>query len=394
MHKKAEKPYAKDFAGLPHTKKVFYDQPLLTEFYARVIAVCGNRVALDSTIFYPEGGGQAADKGWLAGREVNFTDQVDGVVVHHLTDAAGLAEGIAVKLVLDKQRRLALMRHHSATHLIIQSCQRVLGKHVWQYGSRKEEDEAHVDITHYRKLSADEREAIEALANEKVYAALPIHSLWLDRGEAEKKYGFRLYQGGGAIGRTLRVVEVEGFDAQACGGTHLSNTSQIGLVKIVGSESIQDGVVRLRYVAGPVALKWAQAQHKLVEEAAETLNVPAHQLKAGAEKMLGEWKEKGKKLEKTSSQVAELVAEKLIEQARKSNNSVVEAKKLQLPQELVEKIVLRVAKEKGLAAIASNAEGFIAAACGEDCELTATQLLHQAGARGGGSDRFARGKLE
>ena len=394
---KEAKPYAKAFEGVAATKRVYYEKPLATELQARVLAVRGNRIALESTLFYPEGGGQATDKGHIAGREVVFVDAVDDVIIHELSDAHGIEEGTIVKLVVDKDRRLALMRHHSATHLVIQSAQRVLGKHVWQFGSRKEADEAHVDITHYKKITREEREAIEALANQKVLEAVSINSKWMDRGEAERKYGFRLYQGGGAIGHTLRIIEVEGFDTQACGGLHVGNTSLIGAIKIIGVEGIQDGMVRLRYVAGGEAVKWMQKQHAILEEASAVFGVPPSELVSAEQKLLDDWKQRGKELEKEREELSRREGVTYAEEAKKKPEIVSGAKPfesfgLSYPSALLEKTALIAAKNNpSTSFVLSNTEGNLVVASGTMSPFDASTLIKDYGV-GGGTSHFARGK--
>ncbi len=270
MAEKATKTAPLPLEGLPSTRCLYYDFPSKTEDTATILRIHGNKVVLDRTLFYPEGGGQVSDTGTLGGVRVLRADKISGVIVHTLENASTLNEGSAVKIVIDGARRLSIMRHHSATHVMIQTARRVLGNHVWQCGSRKDEHEAHVDITHFRKLSKEETHEIERRANDIVMQSLPIYMIEMERGEAESKYGFRLYQGGGAIGKRLRIVNIEGYDVQACGGTHVPKTSDIGVIKITGVENVQDGVVRLRYHAGPAAIAWMQPEEALTESTSST----------------------------------------------------------------------------------------------------------------------------
>ncbi|MBI3588578.1 alanine--tRNA ligase [Candidatus Micrarchaeota archaeon] len=392
--KKEDKPYAKSFEFLTPTKLIYYEQPTLTVLDARIIAIVGEKVALDQTVFYPEGGGQAADKGTLGGHPVQYAEKMFGVVVHHLDDASDLKVGMTVRLELDWARREALMRHHSATHVMIQTARRVLGNHAWQTGAEKDVDEAHVDITHYARLTAEQAAEIERRANEIVLAGLPIYMREMDRGEAEGKYGFRLYQGGGAIGRKLRIVEIAGYDVQACGGVHMANTSKIGLIKILGSESIQDGVVRIRYAAGMKALEHLQKQEMMVAEAATALTSSKQALASSAKKVVVEFSTERKKRELTEEQLAELFANRIVAEARKVGVSTVDAVGLSYENAVVEKIVLKVVeKNPALAAVISNSSGFVAAAAGGKSGRNATEILRLKGAKGGGSGEFARGKI-
>ena len=387
----SKKESANEWQGVPATRATYYEQPELREANVKVLAVKESLAVLDETIFYPAGGGQEEDLGTVGGIPVVEVRKSSGVITHRLAQPPQFKPGEIVRLVIDWPRRQSVMRHHTSTHLLIQSCRRVLGRHVWQCGSNKGEDEAHVDITHYRKPSAEEVKAIEEMANEKVAEAIPVKATQMDRGEAERKYGFRLYQGGGAIGKTIRVIEIENFDVQACGGLHLSNTQQVGLLKITGVESIQDGVVRLRYRAGVKALEWMNEREALLQKTAETLSVQPEQTPQATARIFEEWKQRGKQLETLEEQLAEVQAEKLATQT--PADGVVKAEGLLLQQKLVEKLVLQAAALNPAACfLATSNDGFAACACGKDSAKNAAEVLKASGAKGGGTKEFARGK--
>lgn len=388
MEKKA--PVVNEFAGVTPTRLVYYEQPQSRELSSKVVACRGNMLVLDNTLFYAAGGGQGADHGVIAGHKVVDVKKVDGVVIHYLDQPANLEVGQTVRSVVDWDRRQSLVRHHTATHLVIQSCRRVLGNHVWQCGSNKEYDEAHVDVTHYKRPTPEEISQIELLVNEKVREAIPVFSRDMDRGEAEGKYGFRLYQGGGAIGRRIRVVEVQGFDVQACGGIHVANTSTVGYVKIVGVEGIQDGVVRLRYRAGPRAVEWVQKREESLGEACAALSVNPEELSNSVHRIFEEWKARGKELDKAQEAIADALGEKF---ASRANEGVVEQGGLNLSPRLLEKVASIIARKPKLCGVVWSVDGNIVAACGKDSPLDASGLILAKGAKGGGSKSFARGKL-
>ena len=172
------------------------------------------------------------------------------------------------------------MRHHTATHIINGSARKILGPWVWQHSAFKDESMARLDITHFAHLSRDQVIEIERMANEVVRHNLPVVIKWMPRPIAEKEYGFRLYQGGAAPVSELRVVNIEGWDIEACGGTHCSRTGDVGLIKIVKSERVQDGVERLEYVAGESAINFVENQESLLIEAASKLETPIDKLAA------------------------------------------------------------------------------------------------------------------
>jgi alanyl-tRNA synthetase len=135
-----------------------------------------------------------------------------------------------------------------------------LGSWVWQHSAFKEVDHARLDITHHSALTDDEVTKIEELANAKIKENIPVTIENFDRGTAEQKYGFRIYQGGVVPVKSVRIVSIEDFDVEACGGTHVKSTKDIDLIKITRTKRIQDGVVRLEFVAGDSAQEYVK-QH-------------------------------------------------------------------------------------------------------------------------------------
>jgi alanyl-tRNA synthetase len=145
---------------------------------------------------------------------------------------------------------------------------------------------------------------IEALANEAVLQGIPVETAWMPRNDAENQYGFRLYQGGAVPGKEIRVVKTGDWDIEACAGTHLKNTSEIGFIKIVHSERVQDGVERLAYSIGPFAVKAVQRSDALIAKLSEILNAPTEKLDATAEKLVKELKEANAERRKLIKEVA------------------------------------------------------------------------------------------
>jgi alanyl-tRNA synthetase len=183
------------------------------------------------------------------------------------------------------------MKAHTATHLINGAARRVLGEHVWQHGTQKGLEITRLDISHFRRLTAEEIHEIETLANQAIQARMRVETTWMPRNEAESRHGFRLYQGGAVPGKTIRVVKTGLWDVEACGGTHLRNTNEAGFVKIVYTERVQDGVERLGYSVGLAALKAIQRQETTLWKLSETLNAPIEKLDTTAEKLVKEFKD-------------------------------------------------------------------------------------------------------
>ncbi len=380
--------------NLPPTIPVYYQDDSLNALDAKILAIdkTGKVVVLDKTIFYPEGGGQSADHGTINGVEVHDVQKKAGVILHYLKTSLPAPAGAQAKLVLNRERREAITRHHSSAHVLIATCRKVLGNHVWQAGSKKEEDYAHVDITHFEKPSREQQDEIEKLANEIVFQGRAITVTEMDRGEAEQKYSYRLYQGGGAIGKRIRVLEVQGVDVESCGGLHRHNTSEIGLIKITGTEQVQDGVIRVYFKAGKAALQFLQKQDALLDDTRAVFSVGREDVPKTASRFFEEWKERGKEVEKLREQVAQSLATQLITEAQSAPGKIVEKQGIDADSRTLELLANTVAQQEGLCALLSNKEGFLVAACNKTSGKSASELIKTKGV-GGGTPAFARGKL-
>jgi len=297
-----------EVSNLPETGMLYYEDPYLSEFEARVLRVLNDQhVILEKTAFYPEGGGQPADHGYLtfdeARSEVVDVQKVGNVIVHVVKGPVP-REGDKVRGTIDWERRSSFMKHHTSTHVVMGAARRVLGEHVWQAGSQKGAERSRLDISHFKRLTREEIREIERLANQAVIRNIPVESSWMPREEAEKKYGFRLYQGGVVPGREIRVVETRDWDVEACGGTHLKNTGEIGFIKIVRTERIQDGVERIVFSAGLPALKAVQENEKLLWKVSEILNAPLEKLEETTERLVKGWKEARREKKRLLEEIA------------------------------------------------------------------------------------------
>ena len=254
--------------GLPETELLYYaDDP--KEFDAKVLKSFDQYVVLDRTSFYARGGGQEPDHGTIEGFDVVDVSKHGNIVLHELKEGA-IKEGDTVSCVVDSKRRGDITKNHTSTHILNSSSRSILGSWVWQHSAFKEEDHARLDITHHSALTDDEIVKIENLANSVVKKNMSVNIESFDRGDAEQKYGFKIYQGGIVPVKSVRIVSIEDFDIEACGGTHVKKTGEIKLVKITRTKRIQDGVVRIEFVSGDTALDYAK-QHDvdLARESAE-----------------------------------------------------------------------------------------------------------------------------
>ena len=292
----AEQTLAKVAEQLPATEQLYYADVYMKEFDAKVQKIIGGTyVVLDKTCLYPEGGGQPTDQGWLVSGGAKFdvvdVQKIGKVIVHKLKTPATFQEGSIVHGIVDWDRRYSLMKAHTVTHLINGAARRVLGEHVWQSGTQKSLETSRLDISHYRRLTPEEIHQIETLANQAIAANMKVETTWYPRNEAESRYGFRLYQGGAVPGKDIRVVKTGDWDVEACAGTHLGHTGEVGFVKIVYTERVQDGVERLGYAVGLKALKAVQDQESLLWKVSEVLTAPTDKLDKTAEKVVKELKE-------------------------------------------------------------------------------------------------------
>ena len=243
-------------AGLPGTELLYYgDDP--KEFDAKVLKSFDKYVVLDKTSFYARGGGQEPDHGTIENFEVVDVSKHGNIIVHELKNGIP-KEGSTVSCVVNLKRRDGITKNHTSTHILNSSSRSVLGSWVWQHSAFKEEDHARLDITHHSALTDDEITKIEDLANSVVEKNIPVTIENFDRGTAEQKYGFKIYQGGIVPVKSIRIVSIKDFDIEACGGTHVKQTDEIELIKITRTKRIQDGVVRIEFVSGDTALDYVK----------------------------------------------------------------------------------------------------------------------------------------
>ena len=272
---------------LAETETLFYKEDPM-EFKAKVIKVFNDQVVLDKTSFYARGGGQEPDHGSIAGFSVVNVDKHANIIVHKLEGGVP-KEGEIVSCKVDETRRTNITKNHTSTHILNASSRKILGSWIWQHSAFKEDDHARLDITHHSSLTDQQVKQIEDEANTMIRKNYPVSIEYLDRGTAEQRYGFRIYQGGVVPVKSVRIVSIEDKDIEACGGTHVKRTGDIELIKITKTKRIQDGVVRLEFVSGPTAFDYVKQQQK-DSERQEQDNIA----KQALEKMRQENKEKAR----------------------------------------------------------------------------------------------------
>ena len=313
------KPIVESIPDLPATAPLYYDDVSQQNFEASVLAsLClvgedlpakaTHGIVLDRTCFYPEGGGQEGDYGTLtcdsASHSVLDTRKVGDLILHLTTGPFEV--GDMVHGELNWNRRKQLMDHHTSVHIVGGAARKLLGPHIYQAGANKSTESARLDITHHKRLSRSDLDAIEALANEVVQNVPRTEKMTLDRKDADRKFGFDLYQGGAPKGGEIRILRISDHDVQACGGTHHDELGRIGQIRVVRSNAVQDGVERLHIVAGQAAMDYARNQESLLRTASDVFQVPVEDLPSTANRFFSEWKEQRKRIENLEAEIVRL----------------------------------------------------------------------------------------
>lgn len=233
-------------------------------------------IILDKTPFYPEGGGQGGDLGTILDNNkdvlgfVNDTRKGPNDTIKHFVNVTNnLKVGDEVTLSVDKKDRLSSARNHSATHILHKALKEVLGDHVNQAGSLVNKDRLRFDVTHFEAITKDEIKTIERKVNDIILSSLDIKCEVMNINEAKKKGAMALF--GEKYGETVRVVTMGDYSVELCGGTHLNNTSQIGMFKILSENGVAAGVRRIEAITGNAVYEYILEKNNLVEEVCTTL---------------------------------------------------------------------------------------------------------------------------
>jgi alanyl-tRNA synthetase len=260
----------------------------------------------DATPFYGEQGGQIGDQGTASGPglslRVTDTQKPSDLTVHVAEIVTGeLRVGQSLELVVDAERRAAIRRNHSATHLLHLALRSVLGEHVAQKGSLVAPDRLRFDFSHFAPLSAAERARIEALVNERILLNVGVVSEELALEEAKKKGAIAFF--GDKYGDRVRVIEMHD-SMELCGGTHVTRTGDIGFFKITTEGGVAQGVRRLEAVTGDGARGYVAELERELLGAASLLRAPAFQVVDRVEKLQKELRERDKAIEDLKAKLA------------------------------------------------------------------------------------------
>jgi alanyl-tRNA synthetase len=281
-----------------------------------------HEIALDRTPFYAEAGGQVGDTGVLISPETGETVAVvesaysaaPGKTVHKVKLVAPVKEGDQVIARVDPVSRHATMRNHTGTHLLHAALRTVLGSHVKQAGSVVEPSRLRFDFTHYTAMDADELAEVERLMNQEILSNVEVHTDVMDLDHALKTGAMALF--GEKYGDKVRVVSIDGFSKELCGGTHVSRTGDIGITKIVYEGSISAGVRRIEAITGEGALRRFQNVQSELARAASAVRVPESELVEQVEKLVAREKSLEHELHQLKHKVAQAQAGELESKAR------------------------------------------------------------------------------
>jgi alanyl-tRNA synthetase len=295
-HEKVEQTHAThkelklDLDNIPETEALYYYDYTKTSNEAKVLKIIDNMVILNKTVAYPTSGGQLHDVGKINNQKFNNVVKHGNYIVHILNEKPKFKQGDNVIVEVDKSWRKQLSQHHTATHIVNAAAREVLGNHVNQAGAKKTLKNSHLDITHYEQIPKEKLYEIEKKTNEIVKKGIKLNLSFVPRSEAEQKYGMTIYQGGAVPGKYLRIVEIPGVDVEACGGTHLNNTSETGKIHITKSQKVQDDIVRLTFVAGEATEKLKEKHKKILAELKRILGVDRKLLVGRVNELFEKWK--------------------------------------------------------------------------------------------------------
>lgn len=419
MHSEEEKTKKKVFeVDATETDLLFYKDVYQKEFDAKILDVVEKdgtcNLIFDKTVFYPEGGGQPSDIGIISieGKvyEIEYASKINNVILHQVAlgedeDASQAVDelkkfiGTDIHGAINWNRRITLARHHTGTHLVIAAARKVLGAHIWQAGAQKGLARSRIDLSHYKRITQEEINKIEKLANELVMQNIPLDIQWMTRDDAEKEYGFTLYQGGVVPGADIRVVKIPGIDVQACAGTHLSRTGEVGPIKINKTERVQDGVERIDFSAGLAAVDSIQNDNDILRESSGVFKVTNDQLPKTCDRFFSEWKAQKNEIVKLQKEIANLKVASL-------DDEIIDVKGLRVLKQIIDSDIKEIQKiatdftdnDKADVVLMGNNDGKILGAATQkaiDAGIQINNIIRESagilGGGGGGRPTLAQG---
>ena len=384
------------------TERIYYTQPDLLDFTATVVAVEREprpAVVLDRSAFYPTSGGQIFDTGWLEAngtqlRVTEVADRDDETVVHFVEVAEPLGPGVVVKGTIDAARRRDHMQQHTGQHVL--SAVFIELFHMSTVSFHMGDESCTIDLD-TQAVSQDQIVKAETRANEVVVENRPVHIRFASRDEAQR-LGIRKIPSD--VKGDLRLIDIEGIDLCACGGTHVARTGQIGPIQIRKTEKVKQGI-RVEFVCGFRALRHARRDLETLRAAADVFSAHIWEVPQQVQKAQEEVKAGRKREQKLLEEIAELQAAQLIASVvgREGRAAVIRRVFAERDVNFVKLLAQKMTKSANLVALLGSGAGqpslVFAQTTGAGFDMGAImkEVLAEVGGRGGGSKDLAQGGL-
>lgn len=326
-------------------------------------------IITDKTVFYGEGGGEVGDTGYISTENgkarVVDTKKTDGIYLHICETVSGSFQtGDNVKMELDKERRAAISRNHSATHLLDAALRRVLGDHIQQAGSYVSDSVARFDFTHFSAVTPEELKKVELLVNEKILEAIDVTADEMDIESAKKSGAIALF--GEKYGARVRVVRMGDFSSEFCGGAHVTNTGKIGLFKIISESSVAAGTRRIEAVTGFEAYKLLCSKMDIVSKTMAALKASdENDIPSKIANLETELKETKRALEEANVKIAKSNLAKSLENASVCGELNVVSMVSDMPVNTLRTLgdEIKAENDNTVALLCSNSDGKLTLCC-------------------------------
>jgi len=359
------------------------------------------KIVLEQTVFYAESGGQIADTGIIEDNknifEVLGTRGLNKVILHiGKVKHGSFKKGDSVQAKVELERRMAIARNHTATHLLQAALRKVLGEHVQQQGSLVDSDRLRFDFTHFKDIKKEELDRIEQVVNEFIIRNHPVAKKEMSLGQARESGALAFFAE--KYEDNVRVVSVEGISKELCGGTHLDNTGSVGLFKIIHEGSVASGIRRIEAVTGFGAYRIIKEEENILAEVSEILNTPQEKINRELEKKLKQIKELEKSLSSQRLNNVKSGLDELIQKGTEINGikviaGIIDNADMDLLRKTAD--LIKQKEPKVVAALGSDVDGrvsLVAITNLEDFDVSALikEISSEIGGSGGGRKDFAQ----
>ncbi|MGX7172714.1 alanine--tRNA ligase [Enterococcus ratti] len=296
------------------------------------------QLIFDQTPFYAEMGGQVADQGWIVASSgeivanvVDVQKSPNGQFMHTVDVLSAIKEGETYHLLVNEPMRNRIIKNHTATHLLHKALKEVLGQHANQAGSLVAPGHLRFDFTHFGRVTSNELERMERIVNEKIWEAIPVETIETDIDTAKNMGAMALF--GEKYGRKVRVVNVGGWSIELCGGTHVVNTENIGIFKIVSESGIGAGIRRIEAVTSKEAYDLLEAEERQLKEVAAIVKSPQlKEVTAKTEQLQQQLKELQKENEQLASKLANQQADDIFKNVETVNGKTIITAKVKVKE--------------------------------------------------------------